>query len=125
MSRLVRSLSLSFLWASSLMLLLSAAQAQICPAPTNPNVTTWHNDYCRTGWQQNEYGLPATGTNAVSLNNFGLVAQWNSTSGAAMGAVDAQPLAVSGLQGVQGQNGQTCQFGLCTTGPNSACVQPQ
>ena len=78
------------------------------------SVTTWHNDNCRTGWQQNEYGLPATGTNAVSLNNFGLVAQWNGTSGTAMGAVDAQPLAVSGLQGVLGTSGQVYVFGLCT-----------
>jgi hypothetical protein len=108
-----------------MLLLTSTAQAQICPTPTVPDVTTWHNDNCRTGWQQNEYGLPATGTNAVSLNNFGLVAQWNGTSGTAMGAVDAQPLAVSGLQGVLGTSGQVYVFGLCTTGPNSACVQPQ
>jgi hypothetical protein len=73
-------------------------------------VTTWHNDNCRTGWQRVETNLTATGSvgTAVTQTNFGLVAEWNGTSGNPMGSVEAQPLAVSGLQGVQGQNGQTC-----------------
>jgi hypothetical protein len=95
---------------ASLLLLASVAQAQICPAPLSgdADVTTWHDDNCRTGWQQNEMNLTATGSTAITQTNFGLVAQWNGTSANAMGNVYAQPLARSGLRNVQGQNGQTC-----------------
>ena len=54
------------------------------------NVTTWHNDNNRTGWQQNETILRATGTGAMNQNNFGLLWQWPVT-----GYVYAQPLAVT------------------------------
>jgi hypothetical protein len=71
-------------------------------------VTTWHNDNCRTGWQRNENVLTATGSSAISQSTFGLVAEWSGTSSTPMGAVDAQPLAVSGLPSIQGENGQNC-----------------
>lgn len=100
---------------ASLLLLASVAQAQSnypCGlTPTSPNVTTWHNDNCRTGWQQNEQTLTATGSTAVNQNNFGLLAQWNGVAGAPMGTVHAQPLAVGNLNGVQGCNG-TCSLVL-------------
>ncbi len=54
------------------------------------NVTTWHNDNNRTGWQQNETILRATGTGAMNQNNFGLLWQLPVT-----GYVYAQPLAVT------------------------------
>jgi len=59
------------------------------------NVTTWHNDINRTGWQQNETTLCAsaqTGCTPVTQTNFGLLWQWNVT-----GRVYAQPLAVAGV----------------------------
>ena len=40
------------------------------------NETTWHNDNNRTGWQQNETTLYATGTGHVSQSNFGLLWKW-------------------------------------------------
>jgi hypothetical protein len=46
------------------------------------NVTTWHNDINRTGWQQNETTLCAsaqTGCTPVTQSSFGLLWQWNVT----------------------------------------------
>jgi hypothetical protein len=57
------------------------------------NVTTWHNDNYRTGWQQNETALTASSVNQAG---FGLLWQWPVT-----GAVFAQPLAVANVQNVQ------------------------
>jgi hypothetical protein len=51
------------------------------------NVTTWHNDINRTGWQQNETVLTPS---AVS-SNFGLIWQYTGLSG----AIYAQPLVYS------------------------------
>ena len=59
------------------------------------NITTWHNDNNRTGWQQNETTLYATGTGHVSQSNFGLLWKWPVD-----GYVFAQPLAVTLLQTV-------------------------
>jgi hypothetical protein len=92
---------------ASLLLLASEVQAQnsLCPAPSVPDVTTWHNDNCRTGWQRNESSL----TPAVLENQpFGLVAEWDGVTGTSMGSVEAQPLAVSGLPEVQGDYGPPC-----------------
>ncbi|MGH9499664.1 MAG: hypothetical protein ACRD3L_11040 [Terriglobales bacterium] len=62
--------------------------------PTNADVTTWHNDICRTGWQSHESTLTAaTGqTGSVNQTSFGLLWQWSFPGGVA-----AQPLAVSGV----------------------------
>jgi hypothetical protein len=54
------------------------------------NVTTWHDDNNRTGWQQNESFL--TPSNVSLLNSFGLLWQWTVT-----GQVFAQPLAVANV----------------------------
>ena len=63
---------------------LAVAQAPPCPA-ADANVTTQHNDTCRTGWQRYEYTLsPST----VSHSTFGLLWQYP-----VEGAVFAQPLA--------------------------------
>lgn len=53
------------------------------------NVTTWHNDINRTGWQQNETTLKQSN---VSQTTFGLLWQWYVS-----GAVFAQPLAVANV----------------------------
>jgi hypothetical protein len=94
---------------ASLFLLASAVQAQnsLCPAPPVPDVTTWHNDNCRTGWQRNETTLTPSPT-SVNYGTFGLVAEWDGVSGTQMGSALAQPLAVSGLPEVQGDYGPPC-----------------
>jgi hypothetical protein len=54
------------------------------------NVTTWHNDNNRTGWQQNETTLCAsaqTGCTQVTRTSFGLLWQWGVT-----GRIYAKPL---------------------------------
>jgi hypothetical protein len=89
---------------ASLLLLASAAQAQNCPAPTTSDVTTWHYDNCRTGWQQHEGALNTTNVQ----NGFGLVAQWNGTSQHPMGRVFAEPLAVTIPEQVQVGGGPVC-----------------
>ena len=86
MSRFV-SFSLS-LAASGLMLICSA-DAQ--------SVTTWHNDKNRTGLQSSESFLTATGANAVSQTNFGLLWQYTNSSNTIAGQVYAQPLAVANV----------------------------
>jgi hypothetical protein len=83
MFRFVRSLSLLFL-AGSLVLLTSIAEAQ--------DVTTWHNNIGRTGWQSSETSL--TPSNAV-FNSFGKVFHY--TLLGASEDVYAQPLAVSNV----------------------------
>ena len=91
---------------AGIMLLASAALAQTCPVPANADVTTWHYDNCRTGWQQHESTL---NTSNVSTG-FGLVAQWNGSPPAQpMRRVFAQPLAVSGLPEVQVSDGPICR----------------
>ena len=67
-----------FFLAGVLMCLTSIAGAQ--------NVTTWHNDNNRTGWQQTETVLNQT---SVSQNTFGKIFQLN-----VQGGVFAQPLAL-------------------------------
>ena len=57
------------------------------------NVTTWHNDINRTGWQPNETIL--TQSNVGAPHQFGLLWQWPVT-----GYVFAQPLAVTLSQSV-------------------------
>jgi hypothetical protein len=84
MFRFVRSFSLLFL-AGSLVLLTSSAEAQ--------DVTTWHYDNNRTGWQQNETTL----TPSTVLAGFGKVFQYT-----VLGAVFAQPLALSAATGMSG-----------------------
>jgi hypothetical protein len=65
------------------------------------NVTTWHNDNNRTGWQQNETILsPST----VNQTSFGLLWQWPVD-----GYVFAQPLAVTLPQSV-GSCGSPCSL---------------
>jgi hypothetical protein len=83
MFRFVRSFSLLFL-AGSLVLLTSSAEAQ--------DVTTWHNNIGRTGWQSSETSL--TPSNAV-FNSFGKVFQY--TLLGTTEDVYAQPLAVSNV----------------------------
>lgn len=58
------------------------------------NVTTWHNDNNRTGWQNNESTL-TTDPNKPGLVNqstFGLLQQWS-----VAGYVFAQPLAIASV----------------------------
>jgi len=65
------------------------------------NVTTWHNDINRTGWQQNETTLCAsaqTGCTPVTQTNFGLLWQWGSPLNPLTGRIYAQPLAVANVQ---------------------------
>jgi hypothetical protein len=75
----------SYLLALTLLAVVSHAQ----------NVTTWHNDNNRTGWQPNETSLTADSTQPgyVIEGNFGLLYQW-----AVVGDVRAQPLAVANVQ---------------------------
>ena len=90
MSRVVRfsSLSLSLLFLAAFMLSLTASsEAQ--------DVTTWHYNDNRTGWQQNETTLTTTGSDPVSQTNFGKTFQYN-----VGGAVYAQPLALSSVNGM-------------------------
>jgi hypothetical protein len=103
MFRFVRLLSLLLL-AGSLVLRAGLAQAQtsVCPTPTNANVTTWHNDNCRTGWQQNESILTPS---ALTGGSFGLL--WQYPIG---DDIDAQPLAVSGLGRIAGCTGSSCSL---------------
>jgi hypothetical protein len=102
--RFVRSLVVC---VASVLLLASVAQAQIsgCPSST-ADVTTWHNDNCRTGWQQHESIL----TTSNVQSGFGLIAQWTGTTQNPMGRVFAQPLAVSGLSQVQVSGGPICDY---------------
>ncbi len=89
--RLMR-VAVSFLLALTSLTFASHAQ----------NVTTWHNDNSRTGWQQTETILtPST----VNQSTFGLLWQWGSPSAPLTGQIFAQPLAVSGVQ----TNIQSCQ----------------
>jgi hypothetical protein len=67
------------------------AFASLSTLSTAQNVTTWHNDNNRTGWQQNETIL--TQSNVSAANSFGLLWQWPVT-----GNVYAQPLAVANVQ---------------------------
>jgi hypothetical protein len=91
MSRFVCFFSLFFL-AGSLILLSSSSAAQ--------NVTTWHNDYNRTGLQQNETTLTPGSVGATAA--FGLLWQYMGTQQNPMGPVYAQPLALSGLPAMTG-----------------------
>jgi hypothetical protein len=68
------------------------ALTSLAPASHAQNVTTWHNDINRTGWQQNETTLTQSNVNQTQ---FGLLWQWPVT-----GAVFAQPLAVTLQQSV-------------------------
>jgi hypothetical protein len=70
------------------------------------NVTTWHNDNNRTGWQQNETMLkPST----VNQTAFGLLWQWPVT-----GYVFAQPLAIT-LQQTVGTCADPCSLVIIAT----------
>jgi len=81
----LRGLSAAISCLLALTFLTVVSQAQ--------NVTTWHNDLNRTGWQQNETTLsPAT---ISPTNAFGLLQQWPVT-----GYIYAQPLAVTLQQSV-------------------------
>ena len=85
--RRVCVLHLLFL-AGFMLLLTSSSKAQ--------DVTTWHYDNNRTGWQQNERILNTTNV----ATNFGKVFQYN-----VGGAVYAQPLALSGVTGMSACSG--------------------
>ena len=74
-------------------LIAISSVAQSCPVSSS-NVTTWHNDNNRTGWQCNETTL--TPSNVSS--NFGLLATWKTGSA----AVFAQPLALNNVPSVSG-----------------------
>ena len=73
---------------------LTAMSAAQCTAPpTANNVTTWHNDNYRTGWQQVETCLTPTSVNQA--NNFGLR---YIVSPLTIGRIDSQPLAVAQVE---------------------------
>ncbi|HXM23163.1 MAG TPA: hypothetical protein VN948_18035 [Terriglobales bacterium] len=93
----------SVVWALCVLAILGSAQLNA------QNVTTWHYDINRTGRQQNETTLTATGTGHVSQSNFGLLWQWQVT-----GAVFAQPLAVTGVQ-TNNTNCQPCNLVFIAT----------
>lgn len=79
-----------------LRVVVSCLLALASPAPFThaQNVTTWHNDNSRTGWQQTETILtPST----VNQSTFGLLWQWGTPSMPLAGSIYAQPLAVSGV----------------------------
>jgi hypothetical protein len=80
---------------SCLLALTSLTPALYAQGPT-VNVTTWHNDINRTGWQYYETTL----TPSSVQSNFGLLWEWPVT-----GHVYAQPLAVAGVN----TNVQGCQ----------------
>jgi hypothetical protein len=63
-------------------------------AQSPQDVTTWHNDNNRTGWQSHETILSADPNSAGYIGNskFGLLTRWSVT-----GAVFAQPLAVANV----------------------------
>jgi len=65
------------------------AFTSLVPISDAQNVTTWHNDNYRTGWQQNETILTQSN---VNQSNFGLLWQWSVS-----GHVLAQPLAVANV----------------------------
>jgi hypothetical protein len=91
------SLSLLFVAAFMMSAPLAVAQAPPCPAG-EANVTTQHNDTCRTGWQQYESKLsPST----VSQSTFGLLWQYP-----VYGAVFAQPLVYHTQESIGTEN--TC-----------------
>jgi len=69
------------------------------------NVSTWHNDNNRTGWQQNETAL--TQANVSAPKSFGLLWQWFSPAVPIPGRVYAQPLAVADVAG------QSCTTPSC------------
>jgi len=73
----------SVVWALCVLAILGSVQLNA------QNVTTWHNDNNRTGWQQNE---PTLTTSSVAQTPFGLLWQWQVT-----GPVFAQPLAVANV----------------------------
>jgi hypothetical protein len=73
------------------------------------NVTTWHYDINRTGWQPNETTLNQSNVNQTQ---FGLLWQWPVT-----GAVFAQPLAVK-LQQSVGTCGSPCSLVFIATEQN-------
>ena len=78
----------------------------IAIAQTPSDVTTWHNDIGRTGWQQHETVLsPST----VTQGTFGKVFQYN-----VQGAVFAQPLALGSVTGINACNG-ACDIVLVVT----------
>lgn len=95
-----RSLSRTVLLpAMNVLILASIASGQISGCPSsNSNVTTWHNDNCRTGWQYYETQL----TQSQVQNNFGLLWQWQLPANydGVPDQVYAQPLAIAGLSNV-------------------------
>jgi len=67
---------------ASALLLASVAQAQtICPAPPSADVTTWHNDNCRTGWQQQESFLTTSKPAVLHAFDAATMRQLYSSSG--------------------------------------------
>src|SRR5580698_7111170 len=98
MTRFVRfRLSLSLLFLAAFMSLTGSSIAQ--------DVTTWHYDNNRTGWQQNETTLNITNV----ATNFGKIFQYN-----VGGAVYAQPLALGGVSGMANCSG-TCDVVFIAT----------
>jgi hypothetical protein len=102
MFRFVRLLSVVFLAGFLGLVSVAEAQSSPCPTPTNASVTTWHNDNCRTGWQQNESILTPS---ALTGASFGLLWQY-----AVGDDIDAQPLAVSNLGTITGCTGSSCSL---------------
>ncbi len=81
---------------------VTVAQTSACVLPTTADVTTWHNDTCRTGWQPNESFLTAAPSQPGTVNqtSFGLLWQWTNFSG----SISAQPLAVSNVPNITPTN---------------------
>jgi hypothetical protein len=75
---------------SPLRVFVLVALASITLISYAQDVTTWHNDNNRTGWQQNETNL--TPSTVSPSNAFGLLWQWSVS-----GDVNAQPLAVASV----------------------------
>jgi hypothetical protein len=88
------------------------ALASLTPKSYAQNVTTWHNDNERTGWQQNEATLTTDSTQPgwVNQTSFGLLYQWKGVTG----DVRAQPLAVT-LQRSVGTCGSPCSLVFVAT----------
>ena len=91
------------LWTAVICLL---ALTSLTLASYAQNVTTWHNDNNRTGWQQNETVLTQS---SVSQSTFGLLWQWLVT-----GFVFAQPLAAT-VQQTVGSCGGPCSLVFVAT----------
>lgn len=81
----------------TLVSMLGSVVLAFAPVSFTQNVTTWHYDNLRTGWQQNETALT---TSTVGPSTFGKIMQYN-----VQGDVYAQPLALRNVSGMTGCSG--------------------